>query len=214
MDILQPSPPYGNDARRWRVTFTSFANAGDVPLLSVEELPDGTQARVNVTEVVKGKVRTGGRHRLGARALQDFYGDLQWRVVTLSTNLTEDQYKVALQDAFTSLKSSYIRWRTLWARPKARNPAYLDVQRDKTKLYVLFAKGDASKLAVSGDATVSIVMRQASQTQILHDRDVARQLHLTIWAEMYNGIRVDGLPTSHHNAFKRSAPTRRRSKLL
>jgi hypothetical protein len=173
VDILQPSPPEGNDARRWRVTFTSFADAGDVPLLDVAELPDGTDAAVNVTEVVKGQSAPVARIDLVRGPGKTFTATYNGaESVTLSTNLTEEEYKVAFQDAFTSLSPLHQMENAL-GTTKARNPAYLDVQRDKTKLYVLFAKGDAAKLTVTGDAAVSVI-RQASQTQILHDREELR----------------------------------------
>ena len=183
VDILQPSPPLGNDARRWRVTFTSFADGGDVPLLNVAELPDGTQARVNVTEVVKGQSAPVARIDLVRGPSKTFTATYLTESVTLSTNLTEDKYKLEFQDAFTALSPLHQSVNAL-GTTKARNPAYLDVQRDKTKLYVLFAKGDASKLAVSGDASVSVI-RQASQIQ----NEELRQLHVAIGPAMHHGIR-------------------------
>ena len=134
-----------------------------MPLLNVAELPDGTQARVNVTEVVKGQSAPVARIDLVRGSDKTFTATYLTESVTLSTNLTQDQYKVEFQDAFTALSPLHQSVNAL-GTTKARNPAYLDVQRDKTKLYVLFARGDASKLTVSGDASVSVI-RQASQIQ-------------------------------------------------
>ena len=100
VDILQPSP-HGNDARRWRVTFTSFANGGDVPLLNVAELPDGTQARVNVTEVVKGQSAPVARIDLVRGSDKDVHGDLSHGERHPLNKSDAEQYKVEFQDAFT-----------------------------------------------------------------------------------------------------------------
>ena len=134
-----------------------------MPLLNVAELPDGTQARVNVTEVVKGQSAPVARIDLVRGSDKTFTATYLTESVTLSTNLTQDQYKVEFQNAFTSLSPLHQSGNAL-GTTKARNPAYLDVQRDKTKLYGLFARGDASLMTVTGDASVS-VMRQASQIQ-------------------------------------------------
>lgn len=165
VDILQPAPPLGNNARRWRVTFTSFADAGDVPLLNVEEPPDGTQARVNVSEIVAGRSAPVARIDLVRGPAKAFTASYNTESVSLSTNLTAQEYKVALQDAFTELSPNFQMEGPLGGQ-KARNPAYIDIQRDETKLYVLFARGDASLLTVSGDASVTVI-RQASSTRLL-----------------------------------------------
>ena len=67
-------------------------------------------------------------------------------------------------------------------------------QRDKTKLYVLFARGDASKLTVTGDANVSVI-RQASQIQNEENYGATSPCNSGC---MSNRIRLDHLPASHH----------------
>ena len=88
-----------------------------MPLLNVEELPDGTQARVNVTEVVKGQSAPVARIDLVRGSDKTFTATYLTESVTLSTNLTQEQYKVEFQDAFTSLSPLH-QWRTLWGPQK------------------------------------------------------------------------------------------------
>ena len=158
VEILQQAPPLGNDARRWRVTFQSFADAGDLPLLRVDP-PEGTFASVNVTELVKGKSAPVATISLTPGPSKTFTATYNGAEATaaLSTNLTAAQYKARFQEAFESLRDT-----PSGVVKPARSPAFVDVQRRKTQLFVLFARGDPGLLTVSGDAAAAVTRDQSS----------------------------------------------------
>ena len=132
VDILQPAPPDGNDARRrWRVTFTPFADAGDGVLTNVAGVARRHASSCQCHGGRQGAVRTGGPHFNGKGPAKTFTATYLTESVTLSTNLTEDQYKVAFQDAFTSLSPLHQSVNAL-GTTKARNPAYW-MCSDKTR---------------------------------------------------------------------------------